>query len=71
MIVTSFVDLQKISLFPKFGGCGSKIEPAKPILFSNSMGTRFVPNMKVLGAQNLDFPPKLSKTSNCRGRFNF
>ena len=35
MIVTSFVDLQKISLFPKFGGCGSKIEPTTPIEVSN------------------------------------
>ena len=35
MIVISFVDLQKISLFPKFGGCGSKIEPATPISISN------------------------------------
>ena len=31
MIQISFVDLQKISLFPKFWGCGSKIEPALPI----------------------------------------
>ena len=31
MIVISLVDLQKISLFPKFGGCGSKIEPATPL----------------------------------------
>ena len=30
MIIISFVDLQKISLFPKFGGYGSKIEPATP-----------------------------------------
>ena len=35
MIVISFVDLQKISLFPKFGGCGSKIEPATPISILN------------------------------------
>ena len=35
MIVVSFVDLQKISLFPKFGGCGSKIEPATPISILN------------------------------------
>ena len=35
MIVIPFVDLQKISLFPKFGGCGSKIEPAAPISISN------------------------------------
>ena len=32
LIVISFADLQKISLFPKFEGCGSKIEPATPIL---------------------------------------
>ena len=37
----------------------------------NSIGTRFVPNMKVFGAQNLDFPPKTSKTSNGRGKLNF
>ena len=35
MIVIPFVDLQKISLFPKFGGCGSKIEPATPISILN------------------------------------
>ena len=35
MIVISFVDLQKISLFPQFGGCGSKIEPTKFILILN------------------------------------
>ena len=35
------------------------------------IGTRFVPNMKVLGAQNLDFPPKTSKTSNGHGRLSF
>ena len=35
MIVISLVDLQKISLFPKFGGCGSKIEPATPISILN------------------------------------
>ena len=35
MIVTSFVDLQEISLFPKFGRCGSKIRPATPISISN------------------------------------
>ena len=31
----SFVDLQKISLLPKFGGCGSKIELATPISILN------------------------------------
>ena len=30
MIVISFVDLEKILLFPKFGVCGSKTEPATP-----------------------------------------
>ena len=35
MIVISFVDLQKISVFPKFGWCGSKIEPATPISILN------------------------------------
>ena len=36
-----------------------------------SMKTRFVPKIKVIGAQNLDFPPKTSKTSNGRGGPNF
>ena len=31
MVVISFVCLQKINNFPKFGRCGSKIEPATPI----------------------------------------
>ena len=31
MVVITFVCLQKINNFPKFGGCGSKIEPATPI----------------------------------------
>ena len=31
MVVISFVRLQKINNFPKFGRCGSKIEPATPI----------------------------------------
>ena len=35
MIVIPFVDLQKISLFPKFGGCSSKIEPATLISILN------------------------------------
>ena len=35
LVVILFVDLQKISLFPKFGGWGSKIETAMPILISN------------------------------------
>ena len=34
-MVISFVDLQKISLFPKFGGCGTKIRPATPVSISN------------------------------------
>ena len=38
MIVISFEDLQKISLFLKFGGCGSKIEPAAPISILNFKG---------------------------------
>ena len=33
-----------------------------------SIGTRFVPNLKALGASDLDFLPKMSKTSNGRGR---
>ena len=36
-----------------------------------SMKTLFVQKIKVIGAQNLDFPPKTSKTSNGRGRPNF
>ena len=35
MIVISFEDLQKISLFPKFEGCGLKIESATPISILN------------------------------------
>ena len=35
MIVISFVDLQKMSLLPKFEGCGSKIRPTTPISISN------------------------------------
>ena len=31
MIVTSFVYLQKVNNFPKFGRCGSKIRPTTPI----------------------------------------
>ena len=33
-----------------------------------SIGTHFVLNLKALGALNLDFLPKMSKTSNGRGR---
>ena len=33
-----------------------------------SIGTHFVPILKTLGALDLDFPPKMSKTSNGRGR---
>ena len=36
-----------------------------------SIGTRFVPNLKTFGASDLDFPPKMSKTSNERGGSNF
>ena len=32
-----------------------------------SIKSRFVQKIKVIGAQNLDFPPKMSKTSNGRG----
>ena len=35
MIVISFEDLKRISLFPKFGGCGQKIESAMLILILN------------------------------------
>ena len=31
MVLLSFVDIQKIWIFTKFGGCSSKIEPATPI----------------------------------------
>ena len=36
-----------------------------------SIKSRFVQKIKVIGAQNLDFPPKTSKTSNGRGGPNF
>ena len=36
-----------------------------------SIGTRFAQNLKALGASDLDFPPKASKTSNGRGRSIF
>ena len=36
-----------------------------------SIGTHFVPNLKALGALDLDFPPKTSKTSNGRDGPNF
>ena len=36
-----------------------------------SMKTRFVQKIKVIGAQNLNFPPKMSKPSKGRGRPNF
>ena len=36
-----------------------------------SIVTRFVLNLKAFGALDLDFPPKMSKTSNGRGRPNF
>ena len=36
-----------------------------------SMKSRFVPKIKVIGAQNLDFLPKTSKTSKGRGGRNF
>ena len=36
-----------------------------------SIGTYFVLNMKVLGTSDLDFPPKMSKTQNGRGRPSF
>ena len=31
MVLLSFECIQKIMIFPKFGECGSKIEPAMPI----------------------------------------
>ena len=31
MVLLSFVDLQKIHIIRKFGGCNSNIEPAVPI----------------------------------------
>ena len=36
-----------------------------------SMKTRFVQKIKVIGAQNLNFPPKTSKPSKGHGRPNF
>ena len=36
-----------------------------------SIGTHFVPNLKALGALDLDFQPKTSKTSNGHGRLIF
>ena len=36
-----------------------------------SMKTRFVQKIKVIGAQNLDFPPKTCKTWNGPGGPNF
>ena len=35
MVVISFVHLQKIHIFKKFGGCSSKIRPAMPISILN------------------------------------
>ena len=35
------------------------------------VGTHFAQNLKALGASDLDFPPKASKTSNGRGRSIF
>ena len=53
MIVILFVDLQKMSLFPKFGGCGSKIEPATPISilnFSRAWQAQFLSHtLKIMG----------------------
>ena len=44
MVLLSFVDIQKIWIFPKFGGFSSKIEPAMPILilkFKRAWQTQF------------------------------
>ena len=44
MVLLSFVDIQKICIFTKFGGCSSKIEPATPILilkFKRAWQTQF------------------------------
>ena len=44
MVLLSFVDIQKIWIFTKFGGCSSKIEPAMPILilkFKRAWQTQF------------------------------
>ena len=38
MVLLSFVDIQKIWFFTKFGGCSSKIEPARPFWIWNSRG---------------------------------
>ena len=43
-VLLSFVDIQKIWIFTKFGGCSSKIEPAAPILilkFKRAWQTQF------------------------------
>ena len=44
MVLLSFVDIQKIRIFTKFGGCSSKIEPVTPILilkFKRAWQTQF------------------------------
>ena len=44
MVLLSFVGIQKIWIFTKFGGCSSKIEPATPILilkFKRAWQTQF------------------------------
>ena len=44
MVLISFVDIQKICIFTKFGGCSSKIELATPILilkFKRAWQTQF------------------------------
>ena len=44
MCLLSFVGIQKICIFTKFGGCSSKIEPATPILilkFKRAWQTQF------------------------------
>ena len=48
-----------------------KISTPKFHQLLTSMKTHFVQKIKVIGAKNLDFPPKTSKTSNGRGRPNF
>ena len=44
MVLLSIVDIQKIWIVTKFGGCSSKIEPATPILilkFKRAWQTQF------------------------------
>ena len=52
VVLLSFVGIQKICIFTKFGGCSSKIEPATPILslkFKRAWQTQFFShNLQIL-----------------------